>query len=219
LRRRTLLPTLCALGVVFACAPPRPARVPAGPISPESAPDSFQVLFRTSAGDWAATFHRAWSPRGAARVWELARRDVWAGARFYRVNPRVVQFGYSGDVARDSAWRARPIEDDSLVASNRRGRISFARAGPGTRSFQLFVNRVDNAGPEVESFDYDLCCEGGFPPVGEIARGLAAFEAINGEYGEAPEQDSIRALGNAYLRRAFPRLDSILETRILRAWR
>jgi len=184
-----------------------------------AAPDSFEVLFVTSAGEWVATFHRAWSDRGAARVWELARRDVWAGARFYRVNPRVVQFGYTGDLARDTVWRDLQIEDDTLVASNRAGRISFARGGADTRSFQLFVNRVDNAGPEIEGFDYDTCCEGGYPPVGEIVRGMEAFEAINEEYGEEPEQSLIRREGKAYLARVFPRLDSIVETRILREWR
>lgn len=177
------------------------------------------MLFRTSAGDWVAVFHRAWSPRGAARVWELARRDVWAGARFYRVNPRVVQFGWSGDPARDSVWRRLTIDDEPVVETNSAGRISFARGGPDTRSFQLFVNRVDNGGPEVERYDYDTCCDGGYPPVGEIRDGLRAFEAINDEYGQQPGQDSIRTVGNDYLRRAFPRLDSIIETRVTRSWR
>jgi len=218
--RRTLVPVLCALLVGgTACASPRPPRIPEAEFVSGTAPDSFQVLFVTSAGDWVATFHRAWSPRGADRVWELARRDVWAGGRFYRVNPGVVQFGLSGDPVRDSVWRSMSIEDDPVVASNRAGRISFARAGPDTRSFQLFVNRVDNSGPDVEGFDYDTCCDGGFPPVGEIVRGMEAFEAINDEYGEEPEQSSIRRRGNAYLLEEFPRLDSILETRVVREWR
>jgi len=210
---------LILLAAAAACASPRPPRIPAADLASGAAPDSFEVLFVTSAGDWVATFHRAWSPRGSDRIWELARRDVWAGARFYRVNPRVVQFGLSGDPVRDSVWRSLPIEDEPVVASNSAGRISFARGGPDTRSFQLFINRVDNGGPEVESFDYDSCCEGGFPPVGEIVRGMEAFEAINDEYGEEPAQSSIRTRGNAYLLEEFPRLDSIIETRVLREWR
>lgn len=217
---RTLLPALCAVAVsAAACAAPAPPRVPGPDFGTEVAPDSFQVLFVTSAGDWTATFHRSWSPRGAERVWELARRDVWAGARFYRVNPRVVQFGYSGDPALDSTWRGMPIEDEPVVETNGIGRIAFARGGPDTRSFQLFINRVANGGPEVERFDYDTCCNGGYPPVGEIVEGIASFEAINDEYGEDPEQDSIRNLGSAYLLRVFPRLDSIVQTRVIREWR
>lgn len=217
---RALAPLLSAAVVaVSACRASAPPRIPGSDFGSEVAPDSFEVVFETSAGDWTAVFHSAWSPRGAARVWELSRRDVWAGARFYRVNPRVVQFGYSGVRVRDSVWRSLAIDDDPVVASNSVGRISFARGGPNTRSFQLFVNRVDNGGPEVERYDYDTCCDGGYPPVGEIRGGLAAFEAINDEYGESPPQDSIRALGNEFLLRTFPRLDSIVRTRVTREWR
>ncbi len=222
MERRRLLPLLCAVAVAVAasaCGAGAPPRIPGPEFGSAVAPDSFAVLFRTSAGDWTAVFHRAWSPRGAERVWELARRDVWAGARFYRVNPRVVQFGYSGDPVRDSVWRELTIEDDPVVATNSVGRISFARGGPDSRSFQLFVNRVDNAGPGVERYDYDTCCDGGYPPVGEIREGRAAFEAINDEYGQTPPQDSIRLLGSAFLERAFPRLDSIIGTRVVAEWR
>jgi homoserine O-acetyltransferase len=216
---RSLAPLLSvAVVALSACRASAPPRIPGPDFGSEVAPDSFEVVFQTSAGDWTAMFHAAWSPRGAARVWELARRDVWAGARFYRVNPRVVQFGYSGDPVRDSIWRSLPIEDDPVVETNSVGRISFARGGPDTRSFQLFVNRVVNGGPDVESFDYDTCCGGGYPPVGEIREGLASFEAINDEYGEGPPQDSIRIVGNEFLSRAFPRLDSILATRVVTEW-
>jgi cyclophilin family peptidyl-prolyl cis-trans isomerase len=217
---RPLAPILCAVAVAAsACGVGSPPRIPGPEFGSAVAPDSFEVVFRTSTGNWTAVFHSAWSPEGATRVWELARRDVWAGARFYRVNPRVVQFGYSGDPLRDSVWRSLTIDDDPVVESNSVGRISFARGGPDTRSFQLFVNRVDNGGPEVERFDYDTCCDGGYPPVGEIREGLDAFEAINDEYGEAPPQDSIRFVGNEFLRRAFPRLDSIIGTDVVREWR
>jgi peptidyl-prolyl cis-trans isomerase A (cyclophilin A) len=37
--------------------------------------------------------------------------------------------------------------------------------------------------------------------------------------GSGPSQDSIRAQGNAYLRRVFPRLDVIRTARVVREWR
>ncbi len=214
----SILVPLAACGAAMDLYQPTPEQLEA------PAPDSFEVLFRTSAGQWRAVFHRSWSPEGADRIYQLAENDFWAGARFYRVNPRVVQFGYSGNPALDSVWRELSITDDPVVVPNDRGRISFARGGPDSRTFQLFINRIDNGvtdDPDVdpERFNYDSCCNGGYPPVGEIRSGIEAFDAINSEYGESPRQDSIRRVGSPYLMRAFPRLDSIIETRVTERWR
>jgi peptidyl-prolyl cis-trans isomerase A (cyclophilin A) len=49
-----------------------------------------------------------------------------------------------------------------------------------------------------------------------------SLHAGNGEgppRGRGPAQDSIRASGNDYLRRAFPRLDFIRRARVVREWR
>jgi len=46
---------------------------------------------------------------------------------------------------------------------------------------------------------------------------------IDGFYGayqeRMPSQDSIRLLGNDYLRRDYPQLDSIISTRVVGYWR
>ena len=60
------------------------------------APDSFTATFETSAGDFAVTFYREWAPLGVDRIYYLTRYNFFAGSRFFRVNPGLVQFGLSG---------------------------------------------------------------------------------------------------------------------------
>jgi cyclophilin family peptidyl-prolyl cis-trans isomerase len=181
------------------------------------APDSFLVDVETSEGTFTLKMRRHWSPLGVDRVYHLMDNDFYAGARIYRVVPGfVAQWGFSGEPVRDSVWRDLPVADEPVAASNRRGVVSFARGGPETRSFQLFVNLVDNV--RLDS----LASSGvvGYPPLGEIESGLAVVDGFYAAYAdETPSQDSIRTQGNDYLRRAYPQLDSIIATRIRGWWR
>lgn len=172
------------------------------------APDSFTATFATSAGDFVVAFYRDWAPLGVDRIYHLTRYDFYAGARFFRVNPGLVQFGLSGQPALDSVWADLAISDDPLVGSNTRGTVSFAKSGPGSRNTQLFINRQDNTA-------YDTCCAGGFPPVGRVVSGMEVVDSFNPAYGETPVmfQDSIMTVGNAFLNRRFPGLDTIAGTR------
>ena len=56
-------------------------------------------------------------------------------------------------------------------------------------------------------------------PIGAVTNGMAAIDALNGQYGEAPSQDAIQLDGNAYLERNYPRLDYIQAARIAQEWR
>jgi peptidyl-prolyl cis-trans isomerase A (cyclophilin A) len=183
----------------------------------ESVPDSFLVAFQTSAGEFRTIFHRAWSPLGVDRVHELARTDFYAGARIYRVNDRYAQFGYTGRPAIDSVWVADAIADEPPLESNVRGAVSFARGGPNTRSVILFINRGDNSNLDRMQWNGVL----GFPPVGRVTRGMEVVDALYDGYGEEPMQweDSIAAIGNAFLDRRFPLLDSIVSAEIVEDWR
>ena len=174
------------------------------------APDSFMATFETSAGDFVITFYRDWAPRGVDRAYHLTRYDFFAGARFFRVNPGLVQFGMSGQPGLDSVWADLTIPDDPLVASNTRGTISFAKAGPGSRNTQLFINRQDNP-------IYDTCCAGGFPPVGRVVSGMDVVDSLFAAYGETPlfYQDSIAIIGNEFLDQRYPQLDTIAGTRVV----
>lgn len=172
------------------------------------APDSFTATFETSAGDFVVAFYRDWAPLGVDRIYHLTRHNFFAGARFFRVNPGLVQFGLSGQPALDSVWADLKIPDDVIVENNTRGTVSFAKAGPGTRNTQLFINRQDNP-------LYDTCCGGGFPPVGRVVSGMEVIDAFYGVYGETPSmfQDSIMIQGNEFLDRQYPELDTIAVTR------
>ena len=215
------LPLLAALllALASACARPSPLLAPSPERWARAAPDSFVVAFETTRGRFDVLVRRAWSPAGADRVHYLVRHGFYDGARFFRVVPGfVAQFGIPADPAVAAAWRARRLPDDSVRATNRRGAVSFARGGPGTRSTQLFVNMRDN--PRLDTLNAF-----GFPPIGEVVGdGMAVVDSLHGGYGEGPprgrgpSQDSVRLQGEPYLARDFARLDAIRRARVVRAW-
>jgi peptidyl-prolyl cis-trans isomerase A (cyclophilin A) len=195
-----------------------PSRLPTKLAPATVAPDSFLVRFETGKGPFDVMVHRAWSPAAAARVYDLVRRRHYDDIRVFRVVPNyVVQFGLTGDSAVDWAWRGQGLPDEPVLQPNTRGRVGFARAGPRTRSTQLFIDLKDNT-PRLDT----LAVGGvvGYPPFGEVVRGMAVVDSMNAEYGGAPaeQQDSIATLGNAWLDREYPRLDRILSARIVREW-
>lgn len=170
------------------------------------APQEFDIVFETTKGAFTARAHRSWSPAGVDRLHELVGAGFYDDVAFFRVlDGFVAQFGISGDPPTGAEWRERPIEDDPVEASNTKGTISFAMAGPGTRTTQLFVNLADNA--RLDGM--------GFSPVAEVVDGMDVVESLHGEYGEGaprgngPDQSSIHRRGNEYLRESFPDLDYI----------
>ena len=196
-----------------ACAHPQPGGAP----RPDpAAPDSFQVAIETTRGRILLVAHRGWAPHGVDRFYGLVRRHYYDGAPIYRVVPGfVAQFGLAADPRQTAAFRKLVIADDSVRQSNRRGVVSFASAGPGTRTTQLFINLVDN--PRL-----DTAGRGGYPPIGRVVQGMEQVDKFNAEYeGTMPRrvQDSISLQGAAYIRRAFPRLDAIRSMSIVREWR
>ncbi len=207
--------TLAILAV--ACGPNAALYHPSPEILAIQAPDSFLVDVATSEGTFSVKMRRHWSPAAVDRVYHLLDQNFYAGARIYRVvDGFVAQWGYSGEPMRDSVWRSHAVEDEPVVGSNVRGTISFARAGPRTRSFQLYVNLVDNE--RLDGFESGGVV--GYPPIGEIEEGLEVVDGFYGAYAErTPSQDSIRILGNDYLRREYPQLDSIISTRVTGFWR
>lgn len=190
-----------AIVMLAACAPQ------AGQESRDAAPETFRVEFETSAGPFTVEFERALSPLAVDRIHHLAEDGFWEGARIYRVNDRYAQFGYSGRPALDSLWVPQGLPDEPVLGSNVRGSVSYARGGPGTRSAILFINRADNTNLDDMQWNGVL----GFPPVGRVVDGLESVDALNAQYGDEPMQweDSISTVGNPFLDRAYPGLDSI----------
>jgi cyclophilin family peptidyl-prolyl cis-trans isomerase len=199
------LPSLALIPlVVAACAdtsPPRRAVV--GPT-----PDSFRVAFTTSRGTFVVEARRAWAPNGVDRFHALVGEGFFDENRFYRVLPGfIAQFGANDDKKRNEQWEAKPIPDDPAREKNRRGTVSFANLGPGTRTHQLFINLKDNASLDAQ----------GFTPIGRVVEGMAVADSLYDEYGEIPKYHLIATLGNKYLARMFPKLDYITTARIVGA--
>jgi peptidyl-prolyl cis-trans isomerase A (cyclophilin A) len=179
---------------------------PTSPAFQATAPDTFRVRFETTKGEFTVAVNRAWSPNGVDRFYNLVRNGYYNDVAFFRVVPGfMVQFGIHGDPAVSGAWRPQRIPDDPVVESNRRGYVSFAMAGPNTRTTQLFINFADNS--QLDGM--------GFSPIGRVVEGMEVVDAIYGGYGEGapqgqgPEQGRVQAEGNEYLRASFPQLDYI----------
>ena len=171
-----------------------------------SAPASFRVRFETGGGPFVVEVTRAWAPHGADRLYNLVRHGFYDGARFFRVVPGfVVQFGLSGDPAVSARWRPATIPDDPVTQHNARGTLTFATAGPNTRTTQLFINYRNNN--QLDGM--------GFAPLGRVVEGMDVVDHIYAGYGERPDQGQIEAQGNAYLAAQFPHLDSITRATIV----
>jgi peptidyl-prolyl cis-trans isomerase A (cyclophilin A) len=176
----------------------------------ETAPEKFQARFETSSGEFTMDVTRAWSPNGADRFYNLVKNGLYNDCRFFRVvSGFIVQFGINGDPELSSVWRNANIPDDKPQGqnkqSNSRGMITFATAGPNTRTTQLFINFGNNSFLDSQ----------GFTPFGKVSQGMDVVDAINAEYGESPNQMQIQTQGNAYLQKSFPNLDYIKSATIV----
>jgi peptidyl-prolyl cis-trans isomerase A (cyclophilin A) len=177
-----------------------------------TAPNVFRVRFETSKGPFVVEAHRDWAPRGVDRFYQLVQSQYFDNVRFFRVlSSFMAQFGMHGDPKVNAAWEKIAIQDDSVRESNRRGYVSFATAGPNTRTNQLFINTVNNRPLD----------EMGFSPIGRVVDGMAVVDSLYADYGEGaprgngPDQTRIRREGNAYLEADFPKLDFIRSARIV----
>jgi peptidyl-prolyl cis-trans isomerase A (cyclophilin A) len=170
----------------------------------DKAPDTFQVKFDTTRGEFTATVTRAWAPLGADRFYNLVKHHFFDSASFFRVVPGfIVQFGLSAYPPVSAAWQRATLKDDPVTQSNKRGYITFATAGPNTRTTQVFINLKDNGGLDGQ----------GFAPFGAVdAAGMKVVDMFYDQYGDnTPRdyQDLITKEGKAYLDKNWPKLDSI----------
>ena len=214
--RRTVIATLMAalavpatIGAQGAADASAKLKNPAG--LTEKAPETYKAKFDTSKGAFVITVHRAWSPQGADRFFNLVKAGYYDECRFFRVlDDFMAQVGINGNPAVQSAWRNAKIADDPVKESNKRGFASFATAGPGSRTTQFFINFKDNS-----SLD-----KSGFSPIGEVTTGMDIVDKLYSGYGEGaprgrgPDQQKVQMEGNAYLNKDFPKLDYIKKATI-----
>lgn len=179
---------------------------------PAQAPDSYQVKFETSKGDFVVDVTKAWAPQGADRFYTLVKRGFYDGDRFFRVvRGFVVQFGINGDPSVSRLWQAAFIPDDPVKQSNQRGYITFATSGPSSRTTQVFINLTDNT--RLDGM--------GFAPFGKVTSGMDVVDRLYSSYGEGPprgegpDQSQIETRGNDYLESKFPRLHFVKKATVL----
>jgi peptidyl-prolyl cis-trans isomerase A (cyclophilin A) len=185
------------------------------PKSPEmtaTAPDKYLVTFETTRGDVTIEVDRSLSPAGVDRFYNLTRHGFYDGARFFRVLPGfMAQFGLPGEPKLTNIWMNQKIADEPVKVSNTKGTISFAMAGPNTRTTQVFINYADNSA----ALDRQ-----GFTPFGKVVEGMEHVEALYNAYGEGsprgngPDQMQLMRAGNEYLSKWYPNLDYIIRTNV-----
>ena len=172
----------------------------------EKAPATFDAQFTTTKGDFVVHVTRAWAPLGADRFYNLVKHGFFTDAAFFRVVPGfMIQFGLSANPAISKEWQSARLKDDPVTQSNKPGYITFATAGPNTRTTQLFINFGSNGFLDSQ----------GFAPFGEVTSGMDVVKMLYSGYGEKPDQGSITALGKPYLDKNFPKIDSIKSATIV----
>ncbi len=171
------------------------------------APQTYRARFSTTKGDFVVEVHRDWAPRGADRFYNLVKIGYFNGDAFFRVvKGFMVQFGINGSPAVNAAWHEAAIPDDPSVGhSNSMGMVTFATAGPNTRTTQIFINYGNNSFLDSQ----------GFTPFGQIVEGMNVAESLYGGYGDGPpsgrgpDQGRLQSEGNSYLQASFPNLDYV----------
>jgi peptidyl-prolyl cis-trans isomerase A (cyclophilin A) len=176
----------------------------------DKAPDTYQVKFDTTRGEFTVTVTRAWAPLGADRFYTLVKHHYFDNARFFRVLPNfVVQFGLNANPPVNAAWEKATIKDDPRNQSNKPGTLVFATAGPNTRTTQLFINLKDN-GSSLDSQ--------GFTPFGQVdGDGMKVVEMLYDQYGESAgmDQENISKGGEKFLATHWPKLDTIKSATLI----
>jgi peptidyl-prolyl cis-trans isomerase A (cyclophilin A) len=173
----------------------------------EKAPQLFDITFHTTKGDFVITVHRTWAPLGADRLYNLAKNHYYDDNKFFRVvKGFVVQWGISPFPDVNKAWATATIPDDTITVHNTRGAVTFASAGPDTRTTQLFINLGNNQNLDVDTF----------APVGNVSSGMDVVEKLYGGYGDqpTPHQPEMQNQGNEYLEKAWPKLDGIETAKV-----
>ena len=178
----------------------------------EQAPPVYKVEFETSKGPFVVEVHRDWAPNGADRFYNLVKNGFYDNTRFFRViEGFMAQFGVNGDPKVSAVWRESRIKDDPVKVSNKRTFVTFATAGPNTRTTQIFISYGDNSNLDSQ----------GFSPFGQVVSGMKVVDSLYSGYGEGapggrgPNQTRVQSEGNAYLSSSFPNLDYVKKATIV----
>ena len=215
-----LVPALLVLGACESAKKEQPAAPSSKPAlnNPsslnEQAPDVYWAKLDTTKGAIVIKVTRDWAPIGADRFYNLVKNGFFNDARFFRMIPGfIVQFGISADPNVSAVWHDADIQDDPVKQSNAAGTVTFATAGPNTRTTQVFINLANN----------QMLDSQGFAPFGAVTQGMDVAQSLYSGYGEGapqgngPDQQLIQSQGETYLAQNFPKLDKIKSATILQS--
>eukprot|EP00520_Triparma_pacifica_P007428 CAMPEP_0118649010 /NCGR_PEP_ID=MMETSP0785-20121206/9474_1 /TAXON_ID=91992 /ORGANISM="Bolidomonas pacifica, Strain CCMP 1866" /LENGTH=237 /DNA_ID=CAMNT_0006541267 /DNA_START=178 /DNA_END=891 /DNA_ORIENTATION=+ len=156
------------------------------------------------------TLNRSWSPNGYDHFLNLVQSSYYTNTPIFRVVPNfIAQFGLNPDPDVTRKY-STPIKDDPIGAGpgNDKYTLTFATAGPNTRTTQIFLNYNDNHFLDKQ----------GFTPFGSVE----AFDVkeIYDGYGEGaprgkgPDQNMLRVKGEAYME-SYPKMTRILSIEVV----
>lgn len=175
-------------------------------------PKPVSVNCKTTKGDLDIAVQPAWSPLGAARFLQLVDDGFFTNVPLFRcVNNFICQFG--AIPPHPGAKTYAPIADDPRQPALRpfkRGYLSFAGAGPNTRSTQMFITLGDNVGGLGEQ-----AWETPFAQImpASVQSTVAHLNTSYGDmppWGKGPDPQKIAASdGATYLTQNYPQLDYI----------
>jgi peptidyl-prolyl cis-trans isomerase A (cyclophilin A) len=121
----------------------------------------------------------------------------------------VAQFGIASEPNETAKWDFNIEDDPVTVQSNVRGTVSYATAGPGTRTTQLFINLVDNRRLD----------QMGFVPIGiidtEAMNTVVPFIYNPTTDSDGIDQGDYEDYGNAWLLKEYPDVDLIVNATLL----
>lgn len=176
-----------------------------------ASPESYRVSFETNVVDSTTgsamppivlEVTRAWAPYGSDRFYALISDRYYDEAAFFRVVPDfVLQWGIAALPEETEKW-SEPIPDDPVLKSNEVGYISYATAGPNTRTTQLFINYANNTSLDSQ----------GFAPFAKVISGMeTAIEVVNPTPGSSNgiSQPAYTHGGNAWLLPRYPNVSLI----------
>jgi cyclophilin family peptidyl-prolyl cis-trans isomerase len=129
----------------------------------------------------------------------------------------IVQFGIASEPDETKNWDVTISDDAMHVQSNIRGTLSFATAGPTTRTTQLFINVRNN--PSLDQMGFTPIgiiltdSTDGTDPMDTIIPNIAVPNTNPGEDGI--DQGQYMEFGNAWLLSQYPGVDMIINTTLL----
>jgi cyclophilin family peptidyl-prolyl cis-trans isomerase len=91
-------------------------------------------------------------------------------------------FGISPYPQVSTAWQNATIPDDLPTVHNTRVAVTFAAAGPNTRTTQVFINLGNNGNLD----------QSGFAPFGAVVSGMDVVDKLYSGYADTPTHSRAR---------------------------